>query len=106
MPSELNLPLEIASEERESQLAYLVSTLGKPNFAVIDNGSRSIELVTRTRQTGISGMSLIWAIGLLFEQFFEPAKSFADAHAGYSKALAGLSYRRHFYEEPRRIHGR
>jgi exopolyphosphatase / guanosine-5'-triphosphate,3'-diphosphate pyrophosphatase len=35
----LNLPLEIVSEERESQLAYLVGALGKPNFAVIDNGS-------------------------------------------------------------------
>lgn len=35
----LYLPLEIVSEERESQLAYLVGALGKPNFALIDNGS-------------------------------------------------------------------
>jgi hypothetical protein len=42
------LRLEIASEAREAQLAYLVGALGKSNFAVIDNGSRSIELVTRS----------------------------------------------------------
>ena len=84
----LNLPLEIASEERESQLAYLVSTLGKPNFAVIDNGSRSIELVTRTAN-GYQWNVFNLGYRIAFEQFFEPAKSFADAHAGYSKALAG-----------------
>ena len=41
----LHLPLEIASLQRESQLAYLVGTLGTGNFAVIDNGSGTIELV-------------------------------------------------------------
>ena len=33
--------------QRESELAYLVGSLGQDGFAVIDNGSRSIELVSR-----------------------------------------------------------
>jgi hypothetical protein len=52
------LPLEIVSEERESQLVYLVGALEKPNFAVIDNGSRTIELVTYAAGV-INGASLI-----------------------------------------------
>jgi exopolyphosphatase/pppGpp-phosphohydrolase len=39
--------MEIASEERESELAYLVGSLGRDGYAVVDNGSRSIELVAR-----------------------------------------------------------
>ena len=37
--------MEIATDERESELAYLVGSLGQPKHAVVDNGSRSIELV-------------------------------------------------------------
>ena len=83
----LDLPIEIASEERESQLAYLVGPLGQPNFAVIDNGSRTIELVTH------SARGYQWAIFNLgyrvaFQQFFQPAKTFAEANDGYRQALA------------------
>jgi exopolyphosphatase/pppGpp-phosphohydrolase len=39
--------MEIASEQRESELAYLVGSLGRDGDAVVDNGSRSIELVAR-----------------------------------------------------------
>ena len=83
----LNLPLEIASEERESQLAYLVSTLGKPNFAVIDNGSRSIELVTRSA-SGYQWDVFNLGYRIAFQQFFESARTFAEADEGYRKALA------------------
>jgi len=41
----LGVSMEIASERRESELAYLVGSLGEPGYAVVDNGSRSIELV-------------------------------------------------------------
>ena len=83
----LNLPLEIVSEERESQLAYLVGALGKPNFAVIDNGSRTIELVTR------AASDYQWSIfnlgyRIAFQRFFEPAKTFAEADDGYRQVLA------------------
>jgi exopolyphosphatase/pppGpp-phosphohydrolase len=83
----LNLPLEVASKERESQLAYLVGTLGKRNFAVIDNGSRSIELVSE----GARGyQSSVFNLGywIAFQQFFQPAKTFAEANDRYRHVLA------------------
>jgi hypothetical protein len=43
----LGIDMEIATEQRESELAYLVGSLGRDGYAVIDNGSRSIELVAK-----------------------------------------------------------
>jgi exopolyphosphatase/pppGpp-phosphohydrolase len=43
----LGIAMEIATEQRESELAYLVGSLGRDGYAVIDNGSRSIELVSK-----------------------------------------------------------
>jgi len=43
--AKFGIPMEIATEQRESELAYLVGSLGQDGYAVIDNGSRSIELV-------------------------------------------------------------
>jgi exopolyphosphatase/pppGpp-phosphohydrolase len=43
----LGIEMEIATEKRESELAYLVGSLGRDGDAVIDNGSRSIELVAK-----------------------------------------------------------
>jgi hypothetical protein len=43
----LGIDMEIATERRESELAYLVGSLGRDGYAVIDNGSRSIELVAK-----------------------------------------------------------
>ncbi len=45
--SRVAVSMEIATERRESELAYLVGSLGQDGFAVIDNGSRSVELVSR-----------------------------------------------------------
>jgi exopolyphosphatase/pppGpp-phosphohydrolase len=45
----LGIPMEIATERRESELAYLVGTLDRDGYAVVDNGSRSIELVSRDK---------------------------------------------------------
>ena len=83
----LKLSLEIVSEERESELAYLVGTLGKQNFAVIDNGSRSIELVT---YTGGAYQSSVFNLGywVAFQQFFRTSKTFAEADDGYRQVLA------------------
>jgi exopolyphosphatase/pppGpp-phosphohydrolase len=83
----LNLALEIASEERESQLAYLVGSLGKPNLAVIDSGSRSIELATYAAQ-GYQWHAFNLGYGIAFQQFFKPARTFADANARYRESLA------------------
>jgi exopolyphosphatase/pppGpp-phosphohydrolase len=45
--ADLGIPMEIATEQRESELAYLVGSLGQNGYAVLDNGSRSIELVSK-----------------------------------------------------------
>jgi len=83
----LNLPLDIASEKRESQLAYLVGTLGKRNFAVLDNGSRSIELVTYGEQ-GYQWSVFNLGYGIAYDRFFQPAKTFAEANDNYRQVLA------------------
>jgi exopolyphosphatase/pppGpp-phosphohydrolase len=43
----LDIRMEIATERRESELAYAVGSLGRDGYAVIDNGSRSVELVAK-----------------------------------------------------------
>jgi exopolyphosphatase/pppGpp-phosphohydrolase len=83
----LNLPLEIVSEERESQLAYLVGALEKQNFAVIDNGSRTIELVTRAA-SGYQWSVFNLGYRIAFQRFFEPARTFAEADGAYRQVLA------------------
>jgi exopolyphosphatase/pppGpp-phosphohydrolase len=83
----LHLPLEIASEERESQLAYLVGTLGTGNFAVIDNGSRTIELVASSVR-GYQWSILQLGHWIAFQQFFQPAATFAEASERYHQELS------------------
>ena len=65
--------MEIATEKRESELAYLVGSLGQDGYAVIDNGSRSIELVSKE---GRAPRFLVFNLGyrLAYEQFFAAAE--------------------------------
>lgn len=67
--AKFSIPMEIATEQRESELAYLVGALGQDGYAVIDNGSRSIELVARE---GRSVPYLVFNEGyrLAYENFF------------------------------------
>ena len=83
----LHLPLEIASEERESKLAYLVGTLGTGNFAVIDNGSRTIELVASSVR-GYQWSILQLGYRIAFQQFFQSAATFAEASELYHQELS------------------
>ena len=83
----LNLPLEVASEERESQLVYLVGSLGRQNFAVVDNGSRSIELVTAAAH-GYQWSVFNLGYAIAFQQFFQPARTLAAADDRYREVLA------------------
>ena len=64
--------MEIATERRESELAYLVGSLGQDGFAVVDNGSRSIELVSRE---GRVLRHVVFNLGyrLAYETFFAAA---------------------------------
>jgi Ppx/GppA phosphatase family len=67
--AKLGIPMEIATEKRESELAYLVGSLGQDGYAVIDNGSRSIELVAKE---GRAPRYLVFNLGyrLAYEKFF------------------------------------
>ena len=68
----LGIPMEIATEKRESELAYLVGSLGQDGYAVIDNGSRSIELVVKE---GRASRYVVFNLGyrLAYETFFASA---------------------------------
>ena len=65
----LGITMEIATERRESELAYLVGSLGQDGYAVIDNGSRSIELVAKQ---GPAPRYVVFNLGyrLAYETFF------------------------------------
>jgi len=65
----LGITMEIATERRESELAYLVGSLGQSGYAVIDNGSRSIELVSGDKG---APRYLVFNLGyrLAYELFF------------------------------------
>ncbi len=77
----LGIPMEIATEKRESELAYLVGSLGQDGYAVIDNGSRSIELVSKE---GRAPRYLVFNLGyrLAYERFFAAAD---DAGSSFSR---------------------
>jgi hypothetical protein len=83
----LGIPMEIASEERESRLAYLVGSLGRDGYAVIDNGSRSIELVSK--QAGREPRHSVFNLGyrIAYERFFAAADSARAAVDAFRAAL-------------------
>jgi len=96
----LNLPLEIASEKRESQLAYLVGTLGQHDFAVIDNGSRTIEFVTYAAN-GYQWNVFHLGYRIAFQQFFEPSATFTEANDRFREVLAPYLLRADFMKNRR-----
>jgi exopolyphosphatase/pppGpp-phosphohydrolase len=69
--AKFSIPMEIATEKRESELAYLVGSLGQDGYAVIDNGSRSIELVSREGRS-VSYFVFNEGYRLAYENFFAP----------------------------------
>jgi exopolyphosphatase/pppGpp-phosphohydrolase len=77
--------MEIATEARESALAYLVGSLGRDGYAVIDNGSRSIELVAR--DSGYRFIVFNLGYRMAYEQFFAKATDPAAAIAAFRGRL-------------------
>lgn len=71
--AKLGIAMEIATEKRESELAYLAGSLGEDGHAVIDNGSRSIELVT---SNGGAARYVVFNLGyrVAYETFFARAQ--------------------------------
>jgi hypothetical protein len=82
----LGIHMEIATEQRESELAYLVGSLGRNGYAVIDNGSRSIELVAKD-----SGplRYLVFNMGyrVAYDEYFAKAHDPAAAVAAFRNRL-------------------
>jgi exopolyphosphatase/pppGpp-phosphohydrolase len=83
----LGIPVEIATEERESELAYLVGSLGRPGFAVIDNGSRSIELVAQDDAGGTRHRVFNLGYRVAFDRFFAMAEDPSAAVAAFRAEL-------------------
>jgi len=77
--------MEIATEARESELAYLVGSLGRDGYAVIDNGSRSIELVAR--DNGYRYLVFNLGYRIAYDQFFAKATDPAAAIAAFRERL-------------------
>jgi exopolyphosphatase / guanosine-5'-triphosphate,3'-diphosphate pyrophosphatase len=84
----LGIKMEIASEQRESELAYLVGSLGRDGYAVIDNGSRSIELVTKTAGS-LRYRVFDGGYRLAYEQYFATASDPSAAVAAFRDRLRG-----------------
>jgi exopolyphosphatase/pppGpp-phosphohydrolase len=80
------IPMEVATERRESELAYLVGSLDRDGYAVIDNGSRSVELVTR--ENGAYRF-VVFNLGyrLAYDKFFAPAADAMQAYRAFEARL-------------------
>ena len=84
-PRGLGIQMEIATEKRESELAYLVGSLGQDGYAVIDNGSRSIELVAKDSGCPLSRLQPGYRVA--YDQFFAGATDPAR-HCRVSRSAA------------------
>ncbi len=102
--SQHQIDMEIATAERESTLAYLVGSLGEDGLAVIDNGSRTIELVAQqggVRQHSVSNLGYRVA----YEQFFAPAKDASAAVARFRQVLGEEAARATFMRGRKKLVG-
>ena len=82
----LGIAMEIATEQRESELAYLVGSLGREDQAVVDNGSRSIELVAKQGGT-LRYTVLPLGYRVAYEAFFATAGDPAAATLAFRERL-------------------
>jgi len=102
--SQHQIDMEIATAERESTLAYLVGSLGEDGLAVIDNGSRTIELVAQqggVRQHSVSNLGYRVA----YEQFFASAKDASAAVARFRHVLGEEATRATFMRGRKKLVG-
>ena len=101
----LGIPMEIATEQRESELAYLVASLGADGYAVIDNGSRSIELASR--EAGHEVRYSVFDLGyrVAYEKFFAQAKSPRPAVLAFQELLRREAAKAPFLRGQRKLVG-
>ena len=84
----VEIPVEVASEERESALAYLTATDGVGSRAVIDTGSRTIELVAKDMNDAARWKVVTLGYRAAYTKFFLDATTFARAEEQMQAALA------------------
>jgi exopolyphosphatase/pppGpp-phosphohydrolase len=103
--AKLGIPMEIATEQRESELAYLVASLGADGYAVIDNGSRSIELASREagRELRYSVFDLGYRVA--YEKFFAAAKNAESAVLALQELLRQEAAKAPFLRGQRKLVG-
>ena len=80
------VPVEVASAEREAELAYLCATGGASNRLVSDFGSRSLEIAWQTGDT-IESRCLTPGYAGAFAAHFTDASRFGVARAAYDAFL-------------------
>ena len=104
MAKKLDIRMEIATEARESELAYLVGSLGREDYAIIDNGSRSVELVTKD---GGKTRFTVFNLGyrLAYETFFAAADDPEAAVRAFRDRLRKEAARAPFMKSKRVIVG-
>ena len=87
LANKLGIQMEIATERRESELAYLAGALDRDGYAVVDNGSRSIELVSREGgKTRYAVFNLGYRVA--YDTFFARAGNAAQATLEFRARLA------------------
>ena len=103
--AKLGIPMEIATEQRESELAYLVGSLGRDGYAVIDNGSRSIELVSK--QPGQSPRYSVFNQGyrVAYQEFFATAGDAGAALRAFRERLKQEAGKASFMKGKRKLVG-
>ena len=84
--AKFGIPMEIATEKRESELGYLVGSLGEDDYAVIDNGSRSIELVSSDRGS-ITFIVFNQGYRLAYDNFFAASENAQTAFLAFRDRL-------------------
>jgi exopolyphosphatase/pppGpp-phosphohydrolase len=100
----VGIDMEIASEARESELAYLVGAVGRDGYAVIDNGSRSIELAAKD---GRDFRHVVFNLGyrIAYESFFAAADTPADAIRAFRDKLLQHASQAQFLKGKRTLVG-
>lgn len=98
------VPMEIATEQRESELAYLVGSLGRDAYAIVDHGSRSIELVSKEAGTLRYAVSDL-GYRVAYEKFFAPQNDPATAIGSYRDELRREASKAPFMKGKQRLVG-
>ena len=100
----LGVAMEIATERRESELAYLVGSLGQDGCAVIDNGSQSIELVSKD-DGGPRYVVINLGYRIAYETFFASAENPETAFLAFRDRLRQEALKAPFMKGKKKLVG-